>query len=253
MSNTSGLSLQGKTALVTGASKGIGAAIATHLAAAGAQVVVNYSSSKAAAEKVVEQITKAGGKAIAIQADVSKPVEIAKLFAESKKAFGTIDTLVNNAGVYKFVPLEDVTEDEFHRQFNLNVLGLLLTTKAAVAQFKNGGTIINTSSVVAHNAIAGSSIYSPTKAAVDSITRVLAAELGPKGIRVNSLNPGLTETEGTHAEGIAGSEMEAGFVALTPLGRIGQPADIAKVAVFLASEASGWVTGQTLDVSGGLR
>lgn len=246
-------SLKGKTALVTGASKGIGAAIATHLAAAGASVVVNYASSREGAEKVVAQITKAGGKAVAIQADVSKQSEITRLFAESKKALGTIDILVNNAGVYKFAMLEDVTEEEFHRQFNLNVMGLLLTTKAAVAQFKNGGTIINTSSVVAHNAIPGSSIYSPTKAAVDSITRVLAAELGAKGIRVNSLNPGLTETEGTHAEGIAGSDMEAGFVAQTPLGRIGKPEDIGKVAVFLASEASGWVTGQTLDVSGGLR
>jgi 3-oxoacyl-[acyl-carrier protein] reductase len=246
--------LSNKVAVVTGASKGIGAGIAKSLAAAGASVVVNYSSSREGAEKVVAAITKAGGKAVAVQADVSKPADIARLFAETKKAFGTADILVNNAGIYKFEPLQDVTAEEFHRQFNTNVLGLLLTSQAAANQFsKAGGSIINISSVVASNALPQSSVYSATKAAVDSISRTLAAELGPRNIRVNSLNPGGTVTEGLESAGVVGSDMEKYMVANTPLGRLGQPDDIAKVAVFLASDDAGWVTGQAITASGGLR
>lgn len=246
--------LSNKVAVVTGASKGIGAGIAKSLAAAGASVVVNYSSSREGADKVVAAITKAGGKAVAVQADVSKPADIARLFAETKKAFGTADILVNNAGIYKFEPLQDVTAEEFHRQFNTNVLGLLLTSQAAANQFsKAGGSIINISSVVASNALPQSSVYSATKAAVDSISRTLAAELGPRNIRVNSLNPGGTVTEGLESAGVVGSDMEKYMVANTPLGRLGQPDDIAKVAVFLASDDAGWVTGQAITASGGLR
>ncbi|MFN8391286.1 MAG: glucose 1-dehydrogenase [Bdellovibrionota bacterium] len=246
--------LSGKTALVTGASKGIGAGIAKALGRAGASVVVNYASSKAGAEKVVAEIVELGGKAVAVQADTSKSADIKRLFAESKKAFGTIDILVNNAGVFKFDPIEDVTEDEFHRQFNINVLGPLLATQEAVKQFRpEGGNVINVSSVVSRSAIPASSIYSATKSALDSMTRTLAAELGPKNIRVNSINPGYTLTEGVHEVGISGSDMEKGMVASTPLGRAGQPEDIGKVAVFLASSESWWVTGESLAVSGGLR
>jgi 3-oxoacyl-[acyl-carrier protein] reductase len=244
--------LAGKVAVVTGASKGIGAAIAVSLGAEGAAVVVNYASSKAGADKVVAAITGAGGKAVAVQADVSKSADIGKLFSETKKAFGHVDILVNNAGVYEFGPLENVTEEHFHKQFNLNVLGLLLTTQEAVKHFTPaGGSIVNISSVVGRHAVANASVYSATKGAVDAITKSLAKELGPKKIRVNSLNPGMIETEGLHAVGFAESEFRKQIEANTPLGRIGQPDDVAKVAVFLASDDSGWVTGETLLVSGG--
>jgi 3-oxoacyl-[acyl-carrier protein] reductase len=244
--------LAGKVAVVTGASKGIGAAIATHLAAEGAAVVVNYASSKSGADKVVTQITGAGGKAVAVQADVSKSADIGKLFSETKKTFGRVDILVNNAGIYEFGPLENVTEEHFHKQFNLNVLGLLLVTQEAAKHFPAaGGSIVNISSVVGRHPLPGTSVYSATKGAVDAITKSLAKELGPKKIRVNSLNPGMIETEGVHAAGFIGSDFQKQIAAQTPLGRIGQPDDTAKVAVFLASDDSGWVTGETLLVSGG--
>jgi 3-oxoacyl-[acyl-carrier protein] reductase len=244
--------LAGKVAVVTGASKGIGASIAKHLAAEDASVVVNYASSKSGADKVVAEITGAGGKAVAVQGDVSKQADIGKLFSETKKAFGHVDILVNNAGVYEFGPLENVTEDHFHKQFNLNVLGLLLTTQEAVKHFPPaGGSVVNISSVVGRHPLPGASVYSASKAAVDAFTKSLAKELGPKKIRVNSLNPGMIETEGLHAVGFAEGEFRKQIEANTPLGRIGQPDDVAKVAVFLASDDSGWVTGETLLVSGG--
>jgi 3-oxoacyl-[acyl-carrier protein] reductase len=244
--------LAGKVAVVTGASKGIGAAIARHLAAEGAAVVVNYASSKTGADRVVAEITGAGGKAVAVQGDVSKKTDIGRLFSETKKAFGHVDILVNNAGIYEFGPLENVTEEHFHKQFNLNVLGLLLTTQEAVKHFTPaGGSIVNISSVVGRSPVANASVYSATKGAVDAITKSLAKELGPKKIRVNSLNPGMIETEGLHAVGFAEGEFRKQIEANTPLGRIGQPDDVAKVAVFLASDDSGWVTGETLLVSGG--
>ena len=246
--------LSGKVAVVTGASKGIGASIAKHLAAEGAAVVVNYGSSKVAANNVVTDIAKAGGKAVAIQADVSRKSEIESLFAEAKRAFGTIDILVNNAGIYEFAPLENITEEHFHKQFNLNVLGLLLATQAAVKLFgPAGGTVINISSVVAQMGVPQSAVYSGTKGAVDALTRSLAKELGARKIRVNAINPGMVETEGVHAAGIAGSEMQKGVEAQTPLGRIGQPQDIATAAVFLASSDSEWITGETFVISGGMR
>lgn len=245
--------LAGKTALVTGASKGIGAAIAKHLAAAGASVVVNYSSSKAGADKVVAEIIAAGGKAVAVQGDVSKPADITRLVTEAKAAFGKLDILVNNAGVYEFQPLEAITAEHYHRLFNINVLGLLLTTQEAVKHFPaTGGNVINIGSVVTDLTPPMSAVYTGTKGAVDAITGVLAKELGPKGIRVNALNPGLTITEGTHSGGIAGSDMEKNAIRQTPLGRAGQPQDIAKAAVFLASDDSGWVTGEQLRVGGGI-
>jgi 3-oxoacyl-[acyl-carrier protein] reductase len=252
MSNNITKKLAGKVAVVTGASKGIGAAIAKHLAAEGAAVVVNYASSKTGADKVVSEITSAGDKAVAVQGDVSKKADIDRLFVETKKAFGHVDILVNNAGVYEFGPLENVTEEHFHKQFNLNVLGLLLTTQEAVKHFTPaGGNIVNISSVVGRSPVANASVYSATKGAVDAITKSLAKELGPKKIRVNSLNPGMIETEGVHAAGFIGSDFQKQIVANTPLGRLGQPDDTAKVAVFLASDDSGWVTGETLLVSGG--
>jgi 3-oxoacyl-[acyl-carrier protein] reductase len=245
--------LAGKTALVTGASKGIGASIAKHLAAAGASVVVNYASSKAGADQVVAEIIAAGGRAVAIQGDVAKPADITRLFAETKKAFGGLDILVNNAGVYEFLPLEAITAEHYHRLFNINVLGLLLTTQEAVKYFPaSGGSVINVGSVVTDLMMPGSAVYTATKGAVDVITGVLAKELGPKNIRVNALNPGLTITEGTHTAGIAGSDFERNAVSKTPLGRAGQPQDIAKAAVFLASDDSGWVTGEQLRVGGGI-
>jgi 3-oxoacyl-[acyl-carrier protein] reductase len=251
MSNAS-QKLAGKVAIVTGASKGIGAAIATHLGAAGASVVVNYSSSKEGADRVVDVITKRGGNAIAVQANVSKKADIDRLFAETKSAFGRLDVLVNNAGIFEFAPLENLTEEHFHRQFNLNVLGLLLTTQKAVETFdNNGGSIINISSVAGVNPPPGASVYSATKGAVDTITKSLSKELGPRKIRVNSLNPGMVETEGVHTAGFIGTDFHKTIEAQTPLGRIGQPDDVGPVAVFLASEDSGWVTGQTLLVSGG--
>ena len=246
--------LKNKVAVVTGASKGIGAAIAKKFAAAGASVVVNYASSREGADAVVAEITKAGGKAVAVQADMSKQADIDRLFAETKKAFGKLDVLVNNAGIFNFAPLEAITEDHFHSQFNLNVLGLLLATKKAVELFgEAGGVVINTSSVVAVSPQPSGSVYSATKAAVDAITRSLAIELGPKRIRVNSVNPGMIETEGVHTAGFLGTDFHKKLLETTPLGRIGQPDDIAKAALFLASDDSGWVTGETLIVSGGNR
>jgi 3-oxoacyl-[acyl-carrier protein] reductase len=246
--------LSGKVAVVTGASKGIGAAIAKHLAEEGASVIVNYASSKAGAEKVVDEITGKGGKAMAVQADVAKKADIERLFAETKKAYGAIDILVNNAGVYEFGNLEDVTEEHFHRQFNLNVLGLILSTQAAVKQFNsNGGSIINISSVASTATPAGGAVYSATKAAVDAVTKSLAKELGPRKIRVNAINPGMVETEGTHTAGIIESDFHKQVESQTPLGRIGQPGDIASAAAFLASSDSDWLTGETIVIAGGFR
>jgi 3-oxoacyl-[acyl-carrier protein] reductase len=246
--------LENKVAVVTGASKGIGAGIAKHLAAAGASVVVNYASAKEGADKVVAEITAKGGKAIAVQGNVSNEADITRLFEETKKAFGAVDILVNNAGVYKFGGIEEINAADFHTQFNTNVLGLLLTTQGAVKNFnENGGSIINIGSVVSNIAPPGSSIYTATKGAVDAITHVLAKELGGKKIRVNSINPGMVETEGTHAAGFIGSDFEAETVRTAPLGRIGQPDDIADVAVFLASEDSRWLTGEILLAGGGVR
>ena len=246
--------LKNKVAVVTGASKGIGAGTARSLAAEGASVVVNYSSSKEGADKVVAEITKQGGKAIAIQGDVSKSADVIRLFAETKKAFGGLDILVNNAGIYKFGALEEVTEEEFHRQFNTNVLGLLLATQEAVKNFgANGGSVINIGSAVTRITPPGSSIYTATKGAVDAISGVLSKELGPKKIRVNSLNPGMVETEGTHTAGFIGSDFQKAQEQQAPLGRIGQAGDIASIAVFLASDDSGWLTGETLTASGGIR
>jgi 3-oxoacyl-[acyl-carrier protein] reductase len=245
--------LAGKTALVTGASKGIGASIAKHLAAAGASVVVNYASSKSGADKVVSEITAAGGKAVAIQGDVAKPADITRLVAATKTAYGKLDILVNNAGVYEFAPLEAITPEHFHRQFNINVLGLLLTTQEAVKLFPaTGGSVINIGSVVSSLTPPASAVYTGTKGAVDAITGVLAKELGPKKIRVNALNPGIVETEGTHAAGFIGSDFEKHAVAQTPLSRTGQPKDIAQVAVFLASDDAGWLTGEEFRASGGM-
>jgi 3-oxoacyl-[acyl-carrier protein] reductase len=246
--------LSGKVAIITGASKGIGAAIAKHLAAEGAAVVVNYASSKTGADKVVTEITSAGGKAVAVQADMAKKADIERLFAKTKKAFGRVDILVNNAGLYEFAPLENVTEEHFYKQFNLNVLGLLLASQAAAKQFDaGGGSIINISSLVSTLAFPNAAVYSGTKAAVDAITRSLAAELGPRGIRVNAIRPGMVETEGTHSAGITESDMRKQVESQTPLGRIGQPRDIAGTAVFLASTDSSWLTGETLLISGGYR
>jgi len=225
--------LTGKVAVVTGASKGIGAGIAKHLAAEGAAVVVNYSSSKEGADQVVDEITKRGGNAIAVQGDVAKKKDIEGLFAETKKAFNRLDILVNNAGVYNFAPLEEVTENEFHREFNTNVLGLILATQEALKHFgAEGGSVINISSTATALTPPMSAIYTGTKGAVDAITRVLAKELGPKKIRVNSINPGGVETEGFHAMGFSGSDFEKQMIAQTPLGRLGQPNDIAPVAAF---------------------
>lgn len=246
--------LSGKVAVVTGASKGIGAGIAKQLASDGAAVVVNYASSKDGADRVVNEITKNGGKAIAVQADVAKKKDIEHLFAETKKAFGRLDILINNAGVYRFEPLEEVKEDEFHRQFNTNVLGLILAAQEAVKHFgAEGGSIINIGSSVTSLAPPTSVVYAATKAAVDVITRVLAKELGPKKIRVNSINPGGVETEGFHSLGFSGSDFEKQMIALTPLGRLGRPDDIAPAAAFLASPEGGWITGEILQVAGGLR
>lgn len=246
--------LKNKVAVVTGASKGIGAGIAKAFAAEGAAVVVNYASSKEGADRVVAEITAKGGKAIAVQGDVAKAADVDRLFAETKKQFGTLDVLVNNAGVYEFSPIEEVTEGTFHRLFNTNVLGLLLASQQAAKLFgPEGGSIINIGSVVSRITPPGSSIYSATKGAVDAVTGSLARELGPKKIRVNSINPGMVETEGAHSAGFIGSDFEKGAVAQTPLGRIGKPGDIAPLAVFLASADSGWLTGETLLASGGLR
>jgi 3-oxoacyl-[acyl-carrier protein] reductase len=246
--------LTGRVAVVTGASKGIGAGIAQGLAAEGASVVVNYSSSKEGADRIVAEITSKGGKAIAVQGDVSKAAEVQHIFAETKKAFGRLDVLVNNAGVYQFAPLEEITEEQFHKQFNTNVLGLILATREAAKYFgAEGGSVINIGSTTSRITPPTSAVYSATKGAVDAVTHVLAKELGPKKIRVNSINPGMVETEGVHAAGFIGSDFQKTFEAQTPLGRIGQPDDIAPIAVFLASADSGWLTGETLLASGGLR
>ena len=244
--------LAGKVAVVTGASKGIGASIAKHLAAEGAAVAVNYSSSKEGADRVVKEITASGGRAIAIGANVSKQDDIKRLFAETKKAFGQLDILINNAGIYEFAPIEQVTAEHFHKLFDLNVLGLILTTQEAVKHFgPGGGSIVNISSVVSTAAPANSMVYSATKGAVDTVTRALAKELGPRKIRVNAINPGMVETEGVVSAGIAEGEMRKEVEARTPLGRIGQPQDIAPAAVFLASADSSWITGETLYIAGG--
>ena len=245
--------LKGKVAVVTGASKGIGAAIAKSLAAEGASVIVNYASSKAGADKVVAAITAAGGKAVAVGGDVSKAAEAEGIVAAAIKNYGRLDILVNNSGVYEFAPIEAVTEAQFHKIFNINVLGLILTTQAALKHLGEGGSIINIGSVVSRITPPNSSVYTGTKGAVDAITGVLARELGPKKIRVNALNPGMVETEGVHSAGFIGSDFETGTISQTPLGRIGQPVDIASVAVFLASDDSAWLTGEQLLAGGGLR
>jgi 3-oxoacyl-[acyl-carrier protein] reductase len=246
--------LSGKVAVVTGASKGIGASIALHLAAEGAAVVVNYASSKEGAERVVAEVVRNGGKAVAVQANVANQADIRRLFAEAKKAFGRLDILVNNAGVYEFAPIEEVTAEHFHKLFDLNVLGLILASQEAVKHFgADGGNIVNISSVVATLAPPSTSVYSATKAAVNAVTRSLAQELGPRNIRVNAINPGMVETEGVHSAGIADSDFRRQIESQTPLGRIGQPQDIAPAAVFLASSDSAWLTGETLYISGGLR
>ncbi len=245
--------LQDKVALVTGASKGIGSAIARALGAEGASVVVNYSSSKEGAGATVDAIQQAGSKAVAVQGDVSKAADAQGLVAAAIKHYGRLDVLVNNSGVYAMAPLEEITEEEFHRIFNINVLGLLLTTQAAAKHLSEGGSVINIGSIVSRITPPGSAIYTGTKSAVDAITGVLARELGPKKIRVNSINPGMVETEGSHSAGFIGSDFQTNIVGQTPLGRIGQPGDIASVAVFLASDAAAWVTGEQILAGGGLR
>jgi 3-oxoacyl-[acyl-carrier protein] reductase len=245
--------LSNKVTVVTGGSKGIGAEIARELAGAGASVVVNYATSREGADKLVAEIIGNGGKAVAIQGDVAKAADVERLFAETKRVFGPIDVLVNNAGVYRFGSLASISEAEFHRHFDTNVLGVLLATREAVKHFgPSGGSIINLGSFISRAALPESAIYAATKSAVDAITRVLAKELGPRKIRVNSINPGVVETEGTHSAGIIGSDFERQAVQQTPLGRFGQPADSAPVAVFLASDDARWVTGETLFVTGGL-
>jgi 3-oxoacyl-[acyl-carrier protein] reductase len=246
--------LQGKVAVVTGASKGIGAGIAKALAAEGASVVVNYSTSKEGADTVVRQITSEGGKAIAVQGDMSKSADVQRLFRETSSSYGSLDILVNNAGIFKFEPLEAVKEEEFHREFNTNVLGPILAIQEGVKYFgPNGGSVINISSVASQLTPPNSVVYSATKGALDSVTRVLAKELGPRKIRVNTLAPGGVETEGAHAAGVMGSDFEKEMIAKTPLGRFGQPDDIARVAVFLASQDSSWLTGERISASGGLQ
>lgn len=244
--------LNGKVAVVTGASKGIGAAIAKQLVAEGASVAVNYASSQTAADQVVAEITRNGGNAVAVKADVSNKADVERLFTATKNAYGDIDILVNNAGIYTPAPLEEISADHFHKQYDLNVLGLLITTQEAVKYFnKTGGSIVNISSVVSSLGLPGMSVYSSTKAAVDAVTRSLAKELAPRNIRVNSVNPGMVETEGLHATGII--EQRQYMETITPLGRIGQPEDIAPAVAFFASQDSSWITGETLYITGGLR
>lgn len=246
--------LTGKVAIVTGASKGIGAGIAKAMAEAGAAVIVNYSSSREGADKVVAEITGKGGKAFAVHGDVSKSEDVKRLFAEAKQAFGAVDILVNNAGVYKFAPLEEITEEEFHREFNINVLGTLLTIQEAVKYFgPEGGNVINIASNAVTMNLPTAAVYTATKAAVTSITQILAKELGPRNIRVNTISPGGVETEGVIAAGVIGSDFEKHLVSQTPLGRLGQPTDIAPVAVFLASADAAWLTGETIYAGGGLK
>lgn len=245
--------LTGKVAIVTGASKGIGAGIAKALAGAGAAVVVNYSTSKAGADSVVEAVTASGGRAIAVKADIAKAAEAQALVDDAIKAFGRLDILVNNTGVYEFAPLEAITEEQFHRLFNVNVLGLLLVTQAAAKHLTEGASIINVGSAVSRITPPNSAVYTATKGAVDAITGVLSRELGPRQIRVNSLNPGMVETEGSIAAGFIGSDFEKAMVQQVPFGRVGQPRDIANIALFLASPESRWLTGETLIASGGQR
>jgi 3-oxoacyl-[acyl-carrier protein] reductase len=246
--------LKGKVAIVTGASKGIGAGVAKALGAAGASVVVNYSTSREGADRVVAEIAGKGGKAVAVQGNMSSGADVKRLFTEAKKAFGRVDILVNNAGVFHFEPVESVTEAEFHRQFNTNVLGPILTVQESLKYFgSDGGSVINISSVASESPVPNSVVYSATKSALDSVTRVLAKELGARKIRVNTIAPGGVETEGTHRVGIIGSDFEKEMISKTPLGRFGQPEDIAKVAVFLSSEDAAWITGERITVSGGFR
>jgi 3-oxoacyl-[acyl-carrier protein] reductase len=245
--------LEGKVAIVTGASKGIGASIAQHLAAESAAVAVNYASSKEGAERVVSEITGKGGRAIAVQADVTRQSDVERLVAETIRAFGRLDIVVNNAGAYDFAPLQDITEAHVRRLFDLNVLAPLLTTKAAVEHFVSGGSVVNISSIVGQKPVPNASVYSASKAAVEAITRSLAAELGPRNVRVNGIAPGMVETEGWHAAGFAESELRKQIEAQTPLARIGQPRDIAPAVVFLASDDAAWITGETLLIAGGLR
>lgn len=245
-------SLDGKVAVVTGASKGIGAGIAKRLAEAGAAVVVNYASDRDGALKVQREIEGKGGRAHVVQGDVSKPGDVTRLFDEAKKAYGALDVLVNNAGVFKFIPLEEITTDEYRREFDINVLGTILTTQEALKHFNgNGGSVINISSVVSERPVPNSAVYSATKGALDTLSKALARELAPRKIRVNVIAPGGVETEGTHAVGMIGSDFEKEIVAGTPLGRIGQPDDVARVAVFLASEDSAWLTGERIEAAGG--
>lgn len=245
--------LKNKVAIVTGASKGIGASIAKYFAAEGAKVIVNYASSKEGADKVVKDITDNGGTAIAVQGDVSKQSDVARLFEETKKAFGTLDILINNAGIYKYAPIEEFSEESFHSQFNINVLGSLLSIQEALKSFgEKGGNIINISSGASNTPLPTGSVYSATKAALDAITISLSKEFSGRNIRINSILPGVVETEGSHAGGFIGSDFEAKLVATTPLGRTGQPEDIAKAAVFLASDDAGWITGEKISVSGGI-
>jgi 3-oxoacyl-[acyl-carrier protein] reductase len=246
--------LTGKVAVVTGASKGIGASIAKYFAAEGAAVVVNYSSSKEGADRVVAEITGNGGRAVAVLANMTKPAEIERLFADTKKAFGKLDILVNNAGIYEFLPIEAITGEHFHKQFDLNVLGLILASREAAKYFgTEGGSIINISSLASHIGVPNGSVYSATKAAVDAVTRSLAAELGPRKIRVNAINPGMVITEGVQSAGFEESDMRKQMEARTPLGRIGQVEDVSPAAVFFASSDASWITGETLLIAGGLR
>ncbi len=246
--------LEGKVAIVTGASKGIGASIAQHLAAEGAKVVVNYSSSKEGADRVVSAIKQKGGEAVAVQADVSNQKDVQRLFSETQKTFGKLDILVNNAGIYNAAPIEEISLEHFHKMFDLNVLGLLLATQEAVKSFgQKGGSIVNISSVVSVDSSPGLSVYSGTKGAVDAITRALSAELGPRKIRINTINPGLVDTEGTHTLGYIEGEFRQSYEKETPLGRVGLPQDIAPAAVFLASDDASWITGESLFVTGGYR
>ncbi|MNY01810.1 Glucose 1-dehydrogenase 4 [compost metagenome] len=245
--------LKDKVAIVTGASKGIGASIAKYFAAEGAKVVVNYASSKEDAEKVVSAITDQGGIAIAVQGDVSKEADVARLHEETKKAFGTLDILVNNAGIYLYEPIEQVSAETFHRSFNINVLGSILSIQESLKLFGDkGGNIINISSGASNSPLPTGSVYSATKTALDAITISLSKEFAGRNIRINSILPGIVETEGSHSAGFIGSEAEASFVSKTPLGRTGQPDDIAKVAVFLASDEAAWITGEKITVGGGV-
>jgi len=245
--------LKNKTAIITGASKGIGASIAKYFAAEGAKVVVNYASSKEGAEKVVKEITDKGGIAIAVQGDVSNEADVKRVFEETKNAFGTLDVLVNNAGVYIYEPIEQVSAETFHKSFNINVLGTIFAIQESLKLFGDkGGNIINISSGASNSPLPTGSVYSATKTALDALTVALSKEFSGRNIRINSLLPGIVETEGAHSAGFIGSEAEAGFVSKTPLGRTGQPDDISKVAVFLASDESGWITGEKITVSGGV-